>query len=428
MLATATAATSTSFTRGTRTRALVVGDLPWPGFAAAREMWTVMTAPAAVSPASLATRVGDVEVLAVGPDLPVTRELLEAAPSLTAVGVFGLPTHQVDLAAATERGVAVFNAPFSNARSVAEFTVAQVIMLLRRLPDKNAALHAGVWDKSAQGAHEVRGRTLGIVGYGRIGTQVSVVAEALGMKVLYYDRVERLAVGNARPCASLEDLLAAADVVTLHVDGAAGAAGRIGQDELARMRPGAVLLNLCRGFTLDHEALREHLLDGHLAGAAVDVHPDEPVTSPSGFRSVLRGAPNTILTPHVAGETQEAHEDLAAFVTGKLHSYLRSGDTSTSVNLPQLQPAAQAGTLRIAHLHSNLPGVLAAVNDALAAGGANVVAQHLATRDQVGYAVTDVESEAGQGRRLLAAVRSLPATIRARALPGTGSGGPEWGC
>lgn len=345
----------------------------------------------------------------------VTERVLANAPDLLAVGAFCIGTNQIDLTSAGHRGVAVFNAPFSNTRSVVELAIGEIIALTRRLTERDKALHAGVWDKSARGSHEVRGRTLGIVGYGNIGSQLSVVAEALGMTVVFYDTAEKLAMGNARRTESLEELLAVADIVSLHVDGRAGNAGLISKERFAQMKPGAVFLNLSRGFLVDYAALREAIIEGHIAGAAIDVFPDEPKAQGDSFESDLRGLPNVILTPHIGGSTQEAQESIGQFVATRLRDYLTHGTTGLSVNLPTLalEPSSEHAH-RIAHLHRNTPGVLALVNQTFAEHGANIEGQLLATRGELGYVVTDIGSELPDDA--IAALEDMPDTIRLRVL------------
>ena len=320
----------------------------------------------------------------------VTAAVLEARPELKVIGAFCIGTNQIDLEAAARAGTVVFNAPFSNTRSVVELALAEIIALARHLTDKNAALHAGVWDKSAKGAHEVRGRTLGIVGYGNIGSQLSVVAEAFGMHVYYYDLEDKLPLGNATRCASLQELLETCETVTLHVDGRSGNGGNFGASEFARMRPRSIFLNLSRGFVVDLESLRDNLVSGHLAGAAVDVFPSEPKTAGDPFESILQGIPNVILTPHVGGSTEEAQLDIGRYVSGKLRDWARTGSTTMSVNIPAVAPMRSAGGTRILHLHQNVPGVLARVNSILSEGGANIDSQQLSTMGEFGYAVTDL--------------------------------------
>jgi D-3-phosphoglycerate dehydrogenase len=367
----------------------------------------------------LAASLAGVQLLGIRSATQVSRTVLESAPDLVAIGAFCIGTNQIDLAAAAERGVAVFNAPFSNTRSVVELAIAEIISLTRRLTEFNAVLHAGVWEKSAEGAHEVRGRRLGIVGYGNIGSQLSVLAENLGMSVGFYDTAEKLSLGNARRFTSLEDLLSWADVITLHVDGREGNGGLFGDEQFARMQPGSIFLNLSRGFVVDHEALRDHLVSGHLAGAAVDVFPDEPARRGDPFTSLLRGLPNVILTPHIGGSTEEAQEDIGLFVAGKLRDYASSGSTSLSVNLPQVVPD-RVQVHRLAHLHRNVPGVLAMVNSVLATHGVNVVGQQLTTRGDLGYVLTDVPGRVPP--EVVAALEGMPETVRLRVLPDASSG------
>jgi D-3-phosphoglycerate dehydrogenase / 2-oxoglutarate reductase len=374
----------------------------------------VKTAKGALDEAELVEAVRDVQLLGIRSKTNVTRRVLDAAPGLIGIGAFCIGTNQIDLAAAAERGTAVFNAPFSNTRSVVELVIAEIIAMARHLTDKNALMHAGVWDKSAKGAHEVRGRTLGIVGYGNIGSQLSVVAEALGMRVLFYDVADKLALGNARRCTSLDELLAEAETVTLHVDGRAGNAGLFGAEEFAKMRPRSLFLNLCRGIVVDHEALREHLVSGHIAGAALDVFAEEPKTAGDPFVSSLQGLPNVILTPHVGGSTEEAQVDIGRFVAGKLGDYARAGTTTMSVNLPQVQATDGLERCRILHVHHNVPGVLATVNGVLADFGVNIESQTLSTRGQLGYVITDIGGSFSEA--LLDKLSSLPETVRLRVL------------
>jgi D-3-phosphoglycerate dehydrogenase len=286
--------------------------------------------------------------------------------------------------------------------------------MTRRLTEKNAGMHAGVWDKAAEGSHEVRGRNLGIVGYGNIGTQLSVLAENLGMSVYYYDTADRLALGNARRCATLDELLEVADVVTLHVDGRAGNSGFFGDEQFARMRPRSLFLNLSRGFVIDHAALRRHLESGHLAGAAVDVFPSEPKGRGDEFISELRGLPNVILTPHIGGSTEEAQADIGSFVANKLAQFISDGATTLSVNFPPVALPHQTGTHRLIHIHRNTPGVLAAVNGILADHDVNVEGQLLGTRSELGYVVTDIGTDYPD--EVLAQLRAMSQTIRLRVL------------
>src|SRR5580693_8840289 len=353
-----------------------------PGAAArlGKDGYDVETTARALDEDELIAAVGDVDLLGIRSGTHVTERVLDAAPDLLAVGAFCIGVNQIDLGAASRRGIAVFNAPFSNTRSVVELALAEIIAMTRRLTDKSTQMHAGVWDKSAAGSHEVRGRRLGIVGYGNIGGQLSVLAEALGMTVFFYDTADKLALGNARRCGTLEELLELSDVVTLHVVG--------------------------------HAALRRNIESGKLAGAAVDVFPQEPRARGEEFASELRGLPNVILTPHVGGSTEEAQQDIGEFVAGKLHDYVCSGATSLSVNLPGVALPHTPGAHRLLHLHRNIPGVLATINQVLAEHSVNIEGQLLGTRDELGYVLTDVGTEYTDD--MLASLRDLDVTIRLR--------------
>jgi len=371
----------------------------------------VVTRSGALDEAELIESLADFQILGIRSKTTVTRKVLESVPSLQAVGTFSIGTNQIDLEAAAAHGVAVFNAPYSNTRSVVELAVAEIISLTRRLTVRDKALHDGVWDKTADGAHEVRGRTLGIIGYGNIGSQLSVLAENLGMRVVFYDTAEKLSLGNAHRVETVEELLAVSDAVTIHVDGRPGNAGLFGAELFAGMKPGAIFLNLSRGFVVDVEALREHILSGHLGGAAVDVFPTEPKKRGDEFTSPLRGLPNVILTPHVGGSTEEAQEAIGEFVSKKVRDFVLTGSTTLSVNLPNLQ-LAHTGVGRIMLLHRNVPGVLARVNQVFADHGANIEAQMLATRGEVGYVVTDISDVTQRGAS--AKLQAMDSTIRLR--------------
>ena len=335
-------------------------------------------------------------LLGIRSNTKITKTVLDAATELQAIGCFCIGTNQVDLGSATERGIGVFNAPYSNTRSVVELVIAEIIALARRLTEKTQRMHDGVWDKSAKGAHEVRGRTLGIVGYGNIGTQLSNVAEALGMRVVFYDTADRPAHGNARRMRTLREVLEVADVVSLHVDGRPGNAGFFGPDQFAMMKPRSLFINASRGMVVDDVALRDHLLSGHIAGAAIDVFPVEPKAQGDPFESVLRGLDNVILTPHVGGSTQEAQEEIGWFVAGKLAGFAFEGSTALSVNLPEVVTPPLGAGQRLGFLHTNVPGVLATLNALLAEEGDNVVGQQLSTRGELGYAVTDATDPLSQ--------------------------------
>ncbi len=374
----------------------------------------VETRSTALTPDELREALQGVDYLGIRSTTDVTSEILQQAPRLRAIGAFCIGTNQIDLPAAARAGVAVFNAPYSNTRSVVELAIAEIIALARRLMEKNENMHAGLWEKTAVGSHEIRGRTLGIVGYGNIGAQLSVLAEALGMHVIYYDIADKLPLGNARRCDTLDELLAEADTVTLHVDGRAENRMFFGAEQIAKMRRRAILINLCRGHVVDHEALHAALASGHLAGAAIDVFPLEPKKRDASFVSVLQRMPNVILTPHVGGSTLEAQEDIGRYVAGKLADYEQLGSTSMSVNLPDI--ATQPFRVRrILHLHRNVPGVMAGFNQILANSDLNIGAQSLATRDNIGYAVTDVDGTPGEG--MLEQLTNLDGTLRVRVLP-----------
>ncbi|HEX4862465.1 MAG TPA: phosphoglycerate dehydrogenase [Acidimicrobiales bacterium] len=374
----------------------------------------VQVSKGAFDESELADRIPEIDVLGIRSRTQVTEAVLDKSKQLLAIGAFCIGTNQIDVPAATRRGIAVFNAPFSNTRSVVELVIAEIIALTRRLTDKNHDMHAGVWSKSASGAHEVRGRKLGIVGYGNIGSQLSVLAEALGMTVAFYDTADRLALGNARRCSSLEELLGWADVVTLHVDGRPDNRGMFGASEFASMRDGALFLNLSRGFVVDHGALREEILSGRIAGAAVDVFFEEPSGDDTNFSSRLQQLPNVILTPHIGGSTEEAQEDIGCFVANKLVGYVRRGSTSLAVNLPNVDLAARAGTHGLVHIHRNTPGVLAAINAIFAEHRINIEGQSLGTRGDVGYVITDIAGNFTED--MLTRLAHMDETVRIRVL------------
>ena len=397
------------------TRALLLENIhPDARARLAKDGCQVDMLPRALTEDELVSAVGGVQLLGIRSGTHVTERVLDAAPGLLAIGAFCIGVNQIDLAAASRRGVAVFNAPFSNTRSVVELALAEIIALTRRLTDKNRQMHAGEWDKSAAGSHEVRGRRLGIVGYGNIGGQLSVLAEALGMTVVFFDTADKLALGNARRCGTLQELLEISDVVTLHVDGRPGNSGLFGAAEFDAMKPGSLFLNLSRGFVVDHAALRRQIESGRLAGAAVDVFPSEPRGRGEEFVSELRGLPNVILTPHVGGSTEEAQQDIGEFVAGKLLDYLDTGATSLSVNLPGVALPVVPGTHRLVHLHQNVPGVLAKINQLLAEHDANIEGQLLGTRDELGYVLTDIVPEYTAG--MLARLQAMDVTIRLRTV------------
>ena len=346
----------------------------------------------------------------------VTERVLRARPDLKAIGAFCIGTNQIDLATATEMGVAVFNAPYSNTRSVVELAIGEIIDLSRRVTVKNSRLHRGVWDKSADGAHEVRGHTLGIIGYGNIGTQLSVLAEAMGLNVIFYDAAERLALGNATQMPTMEAVLREADIISVHVDGQESNTNLIGKVEFELMKPGALFINLSRGHVVDVAALHAALVSGHLGGAAIDVFPEEPRANGDPFNSPLATLDNVILTPHIGGSTEEAQYDIGRFVAAKIGEYQSSGSTDMSVNLPNLtMNIGKRSRYRVRLIHRNVPGVMARVNQIFASSEANVDAQILATVDEVGYVLTDIS--AGLGRAALEELSHLPETVRLIATP-----------
>lgn len=366
---------------------------------------------------ALAARIRGVHILGIRSRSEVDAAVLEHADKLIAIGCFGIGTDQVDLAAAEMRGVPVFNAPFSNTRSVAELVIGEVIALCRGVPERNAAAHQGRWMKAVSGATEVRGKTLGIVGYGHIGTQVGVLAEGLGMRVAYHDVETKLALGNATPVGSLDALLERSDVVTLHVPETPRTSHLIGEAQLARMRPGAKLINASRGTVVDLEALARALRAGRVGGAAIDVFPEEPGSNGDEFRSPLRTFDNVILTPHIGGSTLEAQENIGLELAAKLVKYSDNGSTVTSVNFPEVALPEHAGKHRILHIHRNRPGMLAHVNAVFSAAKINIASQYLETNSRIGYAVIDID---GADRPLSLALRkdldAIDGTIRTRLL------------
>jgi len=359
----------------------------------------------------LVEKIKPVSLLGVRSKTRVTAAVLQAAPKLVAVGAFCIGVDKIDQKTASERGIAVFNDPHSNSRSVAELVMGEIIMLLRRTFQASSEMHRGVWNKSAAGAHEIRGLTLGIVGYGKIGSQLSDLAEAMGMRVVFYDTSHVLARGNARP-VSFRELLEISDVVTLHVDGKKENQDLFGDQEFRAMKDGACFLNLSRGFVVDHEALATHLKTGKLSGAAIDVFPKEP-ESGAAFESALRTLPNVILTPHVGGSTEEAQANIGSFVSAKLLDYVRTGDSLLSVNLPQCHLEYEEGSYRLMHIHQNVPGILRAINDILADREINIERQALNTRGTLGYAIYDINRACDE--ELMAQLKAVPHTIVVRA-------------
>ena len=370
--------------------------------------------PGALPPAELIARLADVHFIGIRSRTQLTAEVLAQAPKLVAIGCFCIGTNQVDLQAAQERGIAVFNAPYSNTRSVAELVLAEAILLLRGVPEKSAVAHRGGWLKSADNAYEARGKTLGIIGYGAIGSQLSVLAEALGMHVVFHDVVAKLPLGNARQAANLNDLLAASDIVTLHVPELPSTEGMMGAAEIAAMKPGAILINASRGTVVDIEPLADALRAKKLLGAAVDVFPVEPRSNKDEFVSPLRGLDNVILTPHIGGSTLEAQANIGLEVADKLVKYSDNGTTTSSVNFPEVALPAQRGKHRILHVHRNVPGVMSEINRVFSDNHINVASQYLQTNERIGYVVIDID--AASSALALEKLAQIPATLRCRVL------------
>jgi len=378
------------------------------------EGYQVETHDAALEEAELAERIKTVSILGIRSKTQVTQKVLENANRLLAIGAFCIGTNQIDLAASSKKGVAVFNAPYSNTRSVVELAIGEIIMLMRGITDKSVGMHQGLWGKSAKNSNEIRGKKLGIVGYGNIGSQLSVLAENMGMDVYYYDIVEKLALGNATKCSSLNELLGLADVVSLHVDGRGENQQFFGEDDFAQMKEGAFFLNLSRGFVVDVAALKERLLTGHIRGAAVDVFPTEPKSNEEEFVSELRNLPNVILTPHIGGSTEEAQENIGEFVPGKIMEYINTGSSFLSVNFPNVQLPILKNAHRLMHIHHNKPGVLANISQVLVKHNINVVGQYLKTNEDIGYVIIDIDK--AYDEQVIKELRAIENTIRFRVL------------
>lgn len=377
------------------------------------EGFTVETHAAALSEDELCKKIKNVSVLGIRSKTQVTAKVLEHANRLMAIGAFCIGTNQIDLKVATQKGVAVFNAPFSNTRSVVELALAEMIMLMRNIVDKSNKMHTGVWDKSANGSFEIRGKKLGLIGYGNIGTQLSVLAESLGMKVFYYDTEEKLSLGNATRCKTMKEVLEQVDVISLHVDGRAANKNLIGVREFSWMKKGVIFINLSRGHVVDIQALKENILSKKVAGCSIDVFPVEP-NNLEDFVSELRGLPNTILTPHIGGSTVEAQENIGNFVPGKFLDYINTGSTSNSVNFPNLVLPTLENAHRLIHIHENVPGILAQINKVLADHNINIVGQYLKTNEQIGYVITDIDK--AYNKDVIKELRGIANTIKFRVL------------
>jgi len=366
--------------------------------------------------AELKERIADAHIIGLRSRTQLTADVLSHAKRLIAVGCFCIGTNQVDLVEAAKLGIPVFNAPYSNTRSVAELVVAEAIMLLRGIPHKNAQCHLGGWDKSAVGSYEARDKVLGIIGYGHIGTQTGVLAESMGMRVIYHDIEAKLAMGNARAAASLDDLLERSDVVTLHVPETPSTKMMFGREQIEKMRPGAMLINASRGSVVDIEALADAIKRKHLAGAAVDVFPVEPKANGDAFVSPLVGLDNVILTPHIGGSTLEAQENIGVEVSSKLIRYSDNGSTLSAVNFPEVSLPEHPQSRRLLHIHRNVPGILSRINEAFSGENVNINAQFLQTDPQVGYVVIDVSADEAQANALKAKLAAIPGTLRTRIL------------
>lgn len=369
---------------------------------------------AAMSEEELLEVVEDVHLIGIRSKTNITKKVLEKANKLLSIGCYCIGTNQVDLRTATERGVAVFNSPYSNTRSVAELIIAEAIMLLRRIPERDKAAHIGGWQKDAKKSYEARGKTLGIIGYGHIGMQVSVLAEAMGMKVIYYDIIPKLPMGNAHAVDSIDELLSSSDIVSLHVPATPETKKMIKARELNLMKPGAIFLNLSRGSVVDIPALRDAIFSGHLGGAGVDVFPEEPKGKDDRFTSPLQNLDNVILTPHIGGSTLEAQENIGYDVSQKLANYVDTGGTVGSHTVPEIHLPMQKGWHRILHIHQNVPGVLSELNSKLSGLNVNITAQYLKTNETIGYVVLDVEGSAT--REALEKAKEIKNTIKARIL------------
>ena len=366
----------------------------------------------AVSEDDLIRAVKGVHLLGIRSKTRVTENVIEAADKLLAIGCFCIGVNQVDLKAATEKGVAVFNAPYSNTRSVAELIIGLSVMLIRKIADKNAAAHQGRWKKEAKGRFELRGKTLGIIGYGNIGSQVSIMAEAMGMQVIYYDIATKLPHGNAKQVRDLKELLKQSNIVTLHVPSDATTRNMIDTDAISAMPRGSILLNHSRGDVVDLDALKQAIENGVIAGAAVDVFPEEPEKNGDKFSTVLQNLPNVILTPHIGGSTEEAQANIGLDVTSKLIKYLELGTSEGSHTVPPVNLPPQAGTHRILHIHQNVPGVLGEINSRLSNHGINILGQYLKTNDDIGYVILDVDSKISHEAFEL--LKDIQGTVRAR--------------
>jgi D-3-phosphoglycerate dehydrogenase len=375
---------------------------------------SVKQVPGALSEAQLIKEIKNVHLLGIRSKSKITEEVLKHAQKLQAIGCFCIGINQINIPAATKKGVAVFNAPYSNTRSVAELVIASSIMLIRRIPDKNRSAHAGIWLKESAGSHELRGKTLGIIGYGNIGSQVSVLAEALGMKVIFYDAETKMPLGNAEAKKTLKDLMKEADIITLHVPDLPSTKNLINKDNLKYCKQTGILINYARGGVVDLEALRDALINKELSGAAIDVFPEEPEKNGDAFTSPLQGLSNVILTPHIGGSTEEAQQNIGEDVSNKLFNFLEKGVTTGSHSTPALNLPLQENTHRILHIHNNVPGVLSEINTRLSSHKINILGQYLKTNDDIGYVVLDVNKNLSN--EALQLLKDVKETIKVRLL------------
>jgi D-3-phosphoglycerate dehydrogenase / 2-oxoglutarate reductase len=368
----------------------------------------------ALDEAELIEKIKDVSILGIRSKTIVTKKVIEAGNKLMCIGAFCIGTNQINLDECEKSGIAVFNAPYSNTRSVVELSVGEMIMLIRDIPEKSNKMHAGIWDKSANNSFEIRGKKIGLLGYGNIGTQLSVICEALGMKVYFYDAVDKLALGNAQKCNTLDELLNQVDVLSIHVDGRKSNANIIGEREFAQMKDGVIFLNLSRGHVVEIPALVKALKSGKVYGAAVDVFPYEPKTNDEEFINELRGLKNVLLTPHIGGSTEEAQSNIGEFVPNKLLQYINTGSTYGAVNFPELQLPILDSAHRLLHVHENVPGILAKINTVFANYGANVFGQYLKTTDKIGYVITDISKI--YSKEMIEELKNINNTIKFRML------------
>lgn len=379
-----------------------------------REGYQVETMKGALSEEELCEKIVDVSVIGIRSKTKLTKKVLSHAKRLIAVGAFCIGTNQIDLLECARKGIVVFNAPYSNTRSVVELAIGEIIMLRRKIFDKSVKMHKGEWNKSAEGSYEIRGKKLGIVGYGNIGSQLSVLAEDMGMDVYYYDSVEKLALGNATKCWSMKELFGKCDIITVHVDGRDENKMLIGEEEFSNMKEGAIFINLSRGFVVDVPALSKYIKNRRITGAAIDVFPTEPKNNEEEFLSELRGLPNVILTPHIGGSTLEAQENIAHFVPMEVIDFVNTGKTTLSVNFPNLALPPLKDAYRFIHIHENVPGVLANINSVLANNNMNIIGQYLKTNEEIGYVITDVSRK--YDKKVIEELKKIPNTIKFRIL------------